>query len=190
MQPPAPVFPLSAGGAAHGLALPAGALSVSDLTALPRFGLKGAGSAAWLEAAGAPVPGINALADWRGLRLLRLGREDLLVLGDKGGDLAALRGDWEATTGPRGWSSWREEGWAWFRLEGPALAEAMARLCALDLRPAAFGSAAIAQTRVGGIEAVLLRTGPAFDVLFDITLTATMARILAEATHDLTGGRS
>lgn len=187
MQPPAPVFPLSAAGSAQGTTLPAGPLTVSDLTAKPRFGLKGAGSLAWLEAAGAPVPGFNGIADWRGLRVLRLGREDFLLLGDQGGDLAALRGEWESTTGARGWSSWREEGWAWFRLDGPALPEAMARLCALDLRPEAFGNTAIAQTRVGGIEAVLFRTGPAFDILFDITLTATMARILAATTHDLTG---
>ena len=180
------VYPRDPGGAAEGLALPTGPLAVADLTAVPRFGLKGAGSAGWLAAQGAGLPGVNGIAEWRGMRILRLGREDLLLLAEgAAGALAQTNADWEAEAGPRGWPSWREEGWAWVRLSGPATGEAMARLCALDLRPAAFGDERIAQTRFGGVEVVLFRSGACFDILFDITLTAHVIGLIATVADDL-----
>jgi sarcosine oxidase, subunit gamma len=147
-----PVFPFEPGGAAHGTALPAAAIMLTDLTASPRFGLKGGGSAAWLTEHGVALPAINRIGNHRGMRVLRLGNEDILLLAEDAGEaLAELRSAWEGDSGPKGYSSWREEGWAWMRLSGPALAEAMSQLCALDLRADRFGADDIAQTRVGHI---------------------------------------
>lgn len=181
-----PVYPRDPGGGAEGLPIPAGPLALADLTTAPRFGLKGAGSAAWLAGKGAVLPAVNGIVEWRGMRLLRLGREDLLLLAEgEGGALAQTVSAWQSEPGPRGWSAWREEGWAWFRLSGLALDAAMARLCALDLRPAAFGANRIAQTRISGVEAVLFRSAAGFDILFDITLTAHVIGLIAAATSDL-----
>ena len=175
-----PIFPFEPGGAAHGAALPSGAVALTDLTASPRFGLKGGGSVAWLTAHGVALPAINRIGSHRGLRVLRLGNEDILLLGEDAGEaLSALRGAWESDSGPKGYSSWREEGWAWMRLSGPAIAEAMSQLCALDLRAAKFGGEDIAQTRVGHIEAVAVRAPAGFDVLFDITASAYFARTVS-----------
>ena len=179
-----PIFPLEPGGAAHGTALPSGAVALTDLTASPRFGLKGGGSTAWLTAHGVALPAINRIGSHRGLRVLRLGNEDILLAENAGETLAELKGAWESDSGPKGYSSWREEGWAWMRLSGPAIAEAMSQLCALDLRAAKFGAEDIAQTRVGHIEAVTFRAPGGFDVLFDVTASAYFARtVSAVARH-------
>ena len=65
------VFPFMAGGAADGTTLPSGAVALSDLTACPRFGLKGGGSAAWLTAHGIALPALNRIGVYRGMRILR-----------------------------------------------------------------------------------------------------------------------
>jgi len=168
------------GGAADGTPLAAGSVALTDLSAAPRFGLKGAGSADWLAAKGVPLPALNRLTLYRGMRVLRLGKDDIVLLAESNGQLLAeLMNTWRSDTAPKGYSSWREEGWAWMRLSGPRLAEAMSRLCALDLRPDRFASDEIAQTRLARIEAVLFRSETGFDALFDITASAFFARAVA-----------
>ncbi|MBN9549888.1 MAG: hypothetical protein J0H31_13680 [Alphaproteobacteria bacterium] len=174
------IYPFMPGGAADGTKLVSGAIVLSDLTSQPRFGLKGGGSAAWLAAQGIPLPAVNRIGDHRGMRILRLGNEDVLLLAeDDAKTLAEVKAAWNAAAAPKGYSSWREEGWAWMQLSGPRLAEAMSSLCALDLRPQKFGADDIAQTRVGHIEAVTFRSPAGFDILFDITASAYFARVVA-----------
>jgi sarcosine oxidase subunit gamma len=184
-MPASAVFPFMAGGAAESIELPAGAVALTDLTASPRFGLKGSGSAAWLAAYGIALPAVNRIAVHRGLRVLRLGSEDSLMLGEgDAGAIAELRHAWESDSGAKGYSSWREEGWAWLRLSGAQAESAMQELCALDLRADKFSVDDIAQTRVGNIEAVMFRHGTGFDVLFDVTASAYFARtVTAAARH-------
>ncbi|TIV56169.1 MAG: sarcosine oxidase [Mesorhizobium sp.] len=174
------LYPFMPGGAADGTKLVSGGIVLGDLTDKPRFGLKGGGSAAWLAAQGIPLPPVNRIGEQRGIRILRLGNEDILLLAEDAAEtLAQIKASWQAATAPKGYSSWREEGWAWMRLSGPRLAEAMSGLCALDLRPQRFGADDIAQTRVGHIEAVTFRSPAGFDILFDITASAYFARAVA-----------
>jgi sarcosine oxidase subunit gamma len=174
------IYPFMPGGAADGTKLVSGAVMLSDLTDKPRFGLKGGGSAAWLAAQGVKPPAVNRIGDHRGMRILRLGNEDILLLAEGAGEtLAEIKTAWQTAPSPKGYSSWREEGWAWMRLSGPRLAEAMSGLCALDLRPQKFGAEDIAQTRVGHIEAVAFRSPAGFDILFDVTASAYFARAVA-----------
>lgn len=181
------IFPFMPGGAAHGMALPAGAVALTDMTARARFGLKGPGSADWLTRQGVPLPSVNRIGFHGDARVLRLGREDIVLLAEGAGEtLAKLETAWHADAASKGYSSWREEGWAWMRLSGPGLDEGMSRLCALDLRHSHFGADEIAQTRVGHVEAVLFRSGGAFDVLFDITVSAFFARTVAVVTKHCT----
>ncbi len=67
------------------------------------------------------------------------------------------------------------------RISGPGADDAMRRLCALDLRPGHLAADALAQTRVGHVEAVTLRSPAGYDVLFDITVSAFFARAVAAA---------
>lgn len=182
-----PVFPFMPGGAADGTRLPSGAVMLTDLTGGFRFGLKGGGSAGWLASQGVPLPAVNRLGSWRGTRVLRLGNEDILLLAE-GPDsaLAELASTWHGATAPKGYSSWREEGWAWMRVSGPQAPRAMERLCALDLRADKFSAEDIAQTRVGHIEAVMVRSQAGFDVLFDVTASAYFARTVAAAARHCT----
>ncbi|MBZ9856417.1 hypothetical protein LB566_21645 [Mesorhizobium sp. CA13] len=173
-------FPLSPDGSAAESALPKGRLTLSDLTARPRFGIKGPGSAGWLAAQGLALPPVNGVATLGGIRLLRLGAEDFLAVDDGVGNaVAKLTDAWQAADGARGYWSWREEGWSWMRLSGPLTEPVMARLCALDLRPDRFAADAIAQTRVAHVEAVLVRGEGGFDIFFDIASTAYFIRTVA-----------
>lgn len=181
-----PLYPLEPGGSAHAEDIHLGAaegLTIEDRTAAPRFGLKGPGSADWLAANGVALPAINQLARAGGLVVLRLGANDITLLGDPGAPdaLDAVRRRWDMASAPKGYSSWREESWAWLRLSGPRLNETLARHCALDLRPGRFADDAIGQTRFAHVEAVLVRAGAGFDVLFDITATAGVLRDLRRA---------
>ena len=73
-------FPLSAGSSAQDTRLPTGAVGLVDLTAEPRFGIKGPGSSAWLEGCGITLPPVNRIGRHGGLRVLRLGSEDFLIV--------------------------------------------------------------------------------------------------------------
>lgn len=174
------LYPFMPGGAASTTPLTSSDVVLGDLTGTPRFGLKGAGSADWLVRQGIELPAINRIARFKGLAVLRLGREDILVTGEGDPDgLATLARAWHEAIDPKGYWAWREEGWAWMRISGPAADEAMARLCAVDLRPGHFADDAIAQTRVGHIEAVTFRSHTGYDVFFDITASAFFARAVA-----------
>ncbi|TIM90593.1 MAG: hypothetical protein E5Y43_11870, partial [Mesorhizobium sp.] len=77
---------------------------MTDLTARSRFGIKGPGSSAWLEAQGLALPPVNRIARQGGVRLLRLGSEDFLAIDDiAGGAVAKLVAAWQAEKGSRGY---------------------------------------------------------------------------------------
>ena len=185
------VFPFSSGGAAEAEAVLMGSadgLAVADRTPWPRFGIKGPGAADWLAGAGVALPVPNRSMALPGMLVLRLGGNDVTILGDPAqpGPLADLRARWDAAAGPKGWSSWREEGWAWLHLSGPALPGVLARLCAVDLRPACFAPDAIAQTRFAHLDAVVICRDGGAGVLFDITASAACLRDIRAAA--MTGG--
>lgn len=179
---PAHVFPLDSGGAAADRASLLGnrdGLGVTDRTAWARFGIKGPGSADWLQGAGIGLPAPNRMAVQAGLVVLRLGRNDIVVLSDGAPDaVAALRHRWEVAAGAKGYSSWREEGWAWLHLDGPALDPALARCCAVDLRLPATDR--IAQTVFAHVDAVVIRREDGADILFDIAATGAVLRALRQ----------
>jgi sarcosine oxidase, subunit gamma len=163
-------------GAAHGL-------TIEDRTAWPRWGLKGPGAAGWMEAAGLALPGINRWGGHGAFIILRLGTNDVTLLGNPAlsDDLTDLRTRWEHAPAGRGWPSWREDGWAWLALSGPSLPGVLARMCALDLRPGRFGPDAIAQTRFAHLDAVVICRDGGAEILFDITATAGALRDIAAA---------
>lgn len=182
----AQLFPFQAGGAAEDAAHLLGdraGLCVTDRTHWSRFGLKGPGSADWLSDEGILLPDFNRFDTDRGLTVLRLGGNDIAFLGEaaQSDEIAALRARWGAASGPKGYSSWREEGWAWLNLDGPALEYALARCCAVDLRPGRFDPDTIAQTRFAHVDAVVMRRDGAAEILFDIAASATVLRTIRES---------
>lgn len=177
------VFPLEDGGGAADRAPLLGdrhGLRIADRTAWARFGIKGPGSADWLEAAGIALPEANRIGLLPGLVVLRLGRNDVVLLSRDGRPdaVSALRQKWQEAAGQRGHSSWREEGWAWLHLDGPALDGALARCCAVDLRPPVTDR--IAQTVFAHVDAVVFRRDDGADILFDIAATGSVLASLRQ----------
>lgn len=168
------VFPLDGEGAAADRAALLGdqdGLRIADRTAWPRFGIKGPGSAEWLRKAGMDLPDPNRMSVQDGMVVLRLGRSDIVLLSEDGlpGAVSALRQRWEVSAAPKGYSSWREEAWAWLHLEGPDLDRTLARCCAVDLRLPE--SDRVAQTVFAHVDAVVMRRGRGLDLLFDVAAT-------------------
>lgn len=147
-----------------------------DLSPLPRLGLRGPGTSAWLAGQGClPPETIHRSAEAEGMTIVRLGAEEVVILSDplaRSDRLARLRQDWQAATGPKGFDAYRDEGWCWFCLTGPAVHDALPLLTAIDTRPHAFGPGAVVQTRALHMDAVLVRNDrgetPGVDILFDV----------------------
>lgn len=143
-----------------------GLLGLSDLSPLRRCGFKGAGAVEWLSTQGLSVPEASNRAEvqYDGSVAARLGPGEVLILGDlrQQGDLAGrLEQDWQGmdkvADAPHGYPVPRRDSHAWFYLTGSRAAEALAKLCAVDLRPNRFGPLQIAQTSVARISAIVLR---------------------------------
>lgn len=188
------IYPLQKGGAAQELQEMSGNIVLQDLTAQERFGFKGPGSSAFVAAQGLTAPDINAHSEspW----LLRLGREEYAFLASVAEDkqVAELRSQWQVYDGAKGYNAWRDEGWAWIHLSGPKVFELMAKICPIDVREAALPKGRLAQTRVGYIEAIVLRRDrgdqPGFDVLFDIAAQAFFMRAVEVAAAEFQLGES
>jgi sarcosine oxidase, subunit gamma len=187
MMAPTQVFPLERGGAAADRAALLGdhdGLRIADRTAWPRFGIKGPGSADWLRYAGIDLPEPNRMVVQAGRIVLRLGRNDIVLLSEDGlpGTISDLRQRWEDSDAPKGYSSWREEAWAWLHLDGPHLDQTLAGCCAVDLRLPASGR--IAQTVFAHVDAVVIRRDGAADLWFDIAATgAVLATMRQDRGH-------
>ncbi|MEX0302403.1 MAG: hypothetical protein AB3N24_08275 [Leisingera sp.] len=177
------LYPLDPQGAAEGVPLMTGPVSLRDDSRTPRFGLKGRGTVSFLQSQGYEVPEVNRIANG----VLRLGREEAVVLNHPDD----LRARWNAAPAPKGYYSWRQETWAMMHLSGPHLFDLMAKICPVNLNEGAFGQGEIAQTRVGYVEATTWRddrSGPGFSVLFDIAATAFFANAVATAAGEFETG--
>lgn len=69
----------------------------------------------------------------------------------------------------------QSDGWVWVHVTGPGAADALARLCPLDLRPAAFATGTSAKSLIGHMQALILRTSKTG---FELAVFASMADTL------------
>ncbi len=141
-------------------------LGLADLSPLPRFGVKGAGTADWLAAQGVDVPAESnqAVGQASGVLAARLAPAELLLLGDLSGDAAPLdalaaawRSEPQPPQRPRGYLVPRQHSHFWFVLSGDCTAGMFAKLCGVDLRPGKFANGRIAQTSIARMNAVVIR---------------------------------
>ena len=178
------VFPLSANGAAGDvmhLCVDHNGPDIQDLTAVARFGLKGPRATEWFEARGIDLPPVNRQIHLADMTVLRLGKQDIMLLADPLAPepMSKVAESWRKN--PTGYSSWREEAWAWLRVTGPTAGATLSQITTFDFRESAFDINAIAQTRVAHQDMVLCRTETGFDLLFDIAATAQVVRDLDAA---------
>lgn len=100
-------------------------------------------------------------------RVVWTGRGQWFVLGDR------PQGDFAVTE--------QSDGWAGLRLSGPAAADVLMRLVALDLRPAAFPVGSAARTGLNHMNMVLMREDSGFSLLVFRSMARTAWHELAEA---------
>jgi len=144
-------------------------LGLADLSALPRLGVKGPGTADWLAGRGIQVPAESnqALRQSSGVLAARLAPSELMLLGDLSGDpapLDAIAAAWRAEPQspvpperPRGFLLPRQHSHFWFVLSGDCTAGMFAKICGVDLRPGKFANGRIAQTSIARMNAVVIR---------------------------------
>lgn len=187
MQPDAALrrFPLTARNDLKP-ASEAGANRVIDLTHRPRIGIRGRATMEWCKANDLPFPdAVNTVAAAKGFRVARLGRYEILAIRETDAPPPPT-----FFTLPEGaYSACREDGWAWFRVEGPETLSALATMTSADLRPAGEPADRVFQTRLAGLDAVLLVSGaeePVADVFFDIASSAYFCDVVAERRPDFT----
>jgi len=100
---------------------------------------------------GFPAPG-QVLAAGGG-RMVWAGRDTAFLLGAPAPDL----GDLAAVTD-------QSDGWVWVTLTGADAVAVLARLTALDLRPAAFAPGTSARATINHLPALLIRTAEGFEI--------------------------
>lgn len=193
------IYPLNENGSAQDYSLiSSDVITLVDFSSTPRFGLKGKGTVAFLKSLGMEVPEVNCA--YTDPIVMRLGREEAVVLSDPqvGEPLSELRNAWNVAEAPKGFDAWRDETWAWMHLSGPLVFDIMSKICPVDMRDGVFQSGQIAQTRVGYVEAITLRTDrfkiAGFDMFFDVSATAffvdavTIAAAEFESADTITAG--
>jgi sarcosine oxidase subunit gamma len=158
--------------------LPLGALAqcaLVDLTDIPRVGFRGQQSAEYLQARGFELPDApnRAVTQADGSHVARLSQTEYFILGslgDRGERVADEEARWELDHSAN-YLLPREDSHAWLQLSGTCIAEVMAKLCGVDLRPQAFAEGAVAQTSAARINVIVINLGeqgaPAFQILFD-----------------------
>lgn len=171
---------------------------VLNCTLTERFGLRGPGTVEWLAAEGLAVPrDINtALTLPCGTTVLRLGQNEALLAAPPGGSgkrLRELRQAWlESALPSRGYDAYREEGWAWFVVSGPAAPALMRRISMADLRPESLAPGHVAQTRALHLDVVIARHdhfgAVSYDIFLDIASAAFALDVLTETSEGLGAG--
>ncbi len=140
--------------------------SLCDLSGLSRVGIKGKGISRRLSQEGLSFPDTNnrALRQDDGSVIARLADNEILLLSDLEQTSEYIQRLTEAcldrdhpSGGTREFVVPRQHSNAWFRISGHETATAMAKLCAIDLRPASFDDLQVAQTSVARLNAIVIR---------------------------------
>jgi len=166
-----------------------------DLTNLPRVGFRGADSAAYLRGHGLQLPDApnQALTQADGSLIARLSQSEYLLLGslhDVGARISALEAGWQLGDSAN-YLLPRQDSHAWLQLTGQHIAEVMAKLCGVDLRPQAFPAGAVAQTSAARINVIVIHQGagdlPNFQILCDRASVNYFWDALLDAMHEFGG---
>lgn len=166
-----------------------------DLTEVPRVGFRGQQSAAYLQARGFTLPDApnRAVTQADGSHVARLSQTEYFILGslqDRGERIADEEARWELDHSAN-YLLPREDSHAWLQLSGVCIAEVMAKLCGVDLRPAAFPPGAVAQTSAARINVIVINLGskgqPAFQILFDRASLAYFKSAVLDAMAEFDG---
>lgn len=141
----------------------AACLGLCDLSLLPRQGIIGAGSTAWLPAhdyAMPQQPNTSVTQD-NGDLLVRLSAAEFLCLrlSCLGGAAPSHEPDWpgESDSDDLTYPAPRSDSHCLFSITGDRAAVMFSKICGVDLRPHMFDDGAAAQTSVARVNAIVIR---------------------------------
>jgi sarcosine oxidase subunit gamma len=159
-----------------------------DLSALPRFGLKGHSTGDWLDArsyqAGSAVN--HAYPQGDGCLIARLSPTELLFLCDP--EQAELNMDHDYFTPGRAcYPVRRRDSHCWFAMTGPNTPEVLARLCGVNFDAGQFPNHRVAQTRVAATTAIVLRDDHPDNMRFYLLADSSCAEYLWACVHEAIG---
>jgi sarcosine oxidase subunit gamma len=158
-------------------------LKLIDMSLRPRWGLKGRGTLAYLEAAGAILPSADNKAERQrdGSLIARLSPGEALILSSlqNGGSAFAecvqsLPAEGRAGSYPVP----RHDSHCWFMVTGSDAPPMFAKLCAVDLAADRFADASIAQTSLARLPAIIIRQDIAESLAFSVLADSASAEYL------------
>ena len=157
---------------------------IADLSFLPRCGLKGPDSVAWLSAQGFVIPEVNcwAPADGGGL-VARLGRTEFLIEDGVGGTRARQVGAATAMLPAGVYPVLRQD--ASLALTGSALQVLLAQTCSLDFKALDPASRQLALTSMVGVTVVILPMVVAGEVTYRVWCDGTYGGYLWQTLVDI-----
>ncbi|MDX2097796.1 MAG: hypothetical protein SFW36_08465, partial [Leptolyngbyaceae cyanobacterium bins.59] len=157
------------------------ALQMIDVSFFPRFGVKGAGAAAWLQAQGIPVPDRpNTWIDSsEGDRVLRLGLTEFLIEGKSALSLMAACQDPPAKVYP----VLRQDGA--FVLRGKGVNDLLSQTCSIHFRSLKLTDRPILLTSMVGVAVTALPGEEEYRIWSDGTLAPYLKRTLWEVANEL-----
>ena len=163
------------------------ALTISNVSKLPRYGVKGAQAANWLAMHGVKIPETaNSWVLHEQTLVMRLGSSEFLIEDQTGGEackklLAVTLREPNVYKVPRADAS--------YLLAGSDVVNLLSELCALDLRESALLENDVVMTQVAGISAVILRqtsnNEPVYRLWCDGTYHIYMRHVLDEVAVEL-----
>jgi sarcosine oxidase subunit gamma len=167
-------------------------LCLVDLSTHGRSGFKGSGARQWLDGQSSRLPASpnRAMRQPDGSLIARLSDQEHLVLTSVSGEAPMaknLETRCQADKPPGCYALPRADSHCWFMLAGKPAAEAMSRVCAVDLRSKSFADGAVAQTSVAGISAIIIRDD-AGELRYHVLADASLALYLWEQLHDCLAG--
>ena len=134
------------------------ALSLIDLSQLPRAGIKGKALSPWIKSQRYEIDAATnrAYAQHDGVLIARLSPAELMLLSNPLDPSMGAMTDSRETT-YRCYAVRRQDSHYWFALTGARCPEMFAKLCAVDLSSDAFDNHSVAQTSVARTSAVVVR---------------------------------
>ena len=167
-------------------------LALLDLSPLPRFGLKGLNTSAWLASQNfsvAEVPN-EAYPQRDGCLVARLSQRELLFLCDPAHPSMSADHPY-FTPGRDCYMIRRQDTHYWFALSGAMAPPMLAKLCGVNFASPAFANHRVAQTQVAGTSAIVvrhdMRETPAYYLLGDNACTTFMWNCLVDAMQEYDG---
>ena len=172
------------------------AVSIIDLSGLPRLGFKGRGTIDAMKKRSVTVEATpnRAFKQADGGLCLVLAPGEVILLSNLKGDGAAfdkMQAEWRLEDEERTYPLLRRHSHAWFALTGPRAPDLLAKICAVDLRPHKFADLSIAQTSVAKMSAIVVRADIqgqlAYHLLADRASALYFKDCLMDAAHEFGG---